>query len=428
MFTLITFIIAISILVFVHELGHYLAARAVGVKVLEFSIGFPPRAWGKKIGDTEYILSWIPVGGYVRLLGQDPEDENPDEEGNYASKTALQRLFILVAGAAMNLLFAWIFFVMLFMSGFERPAYLESAPILAAATPGSAAEEAGLTEGDRILSVDGLPTQNWREVTDRMAAAIDGKVELKIGRQGQAFLARLEPATGAESGLGLEPWVDPVIGKVTEEAPAERAGLMSGDELKAIDDQPVHHWGQITPLIQEKKGQPFKLHYLRDGRLLETQIAPEFNQQLGYWIIGLSQRTIHQSYGAGEAVSRGYDRAIFLTEQTFGFLGQLFSGQANKDALGGPIMIAQMVGKAAKNSLGDLLALMGFISLQLGIFNLFPFPALDGGHVLLLAIEKLKGGPLSRPVREKLQRVGFSVLMLLILYISIQDGLRLFAQ
>lgn len=427
MFTLVTFLIAISILVFVHELGHFMAARLVGVKVLEFSIGFPPKAWGKKIGETEYLLSWIPIGGYVRLLGQDPEDENPEEEGNYASKSALQRLFILVAGAAMNLLFAWIFFVMLFMSGFDRPAYLESPPVIAGTKADSPAEIAGLAEGDRILNVDGLATQNWKQVLDRLGAATGAPVELKVGRNNQALLVRLQPPENPAQPWGMEPWIEAVIGAVTPNSPAERAGLEAGDELKALDGQPIHHWGEITPMVQASGGKPFTLDILREGRILQMEITPEFNDNLGFYIIGLSQPTVHRSFGAGEALTKGWERTVFLTEQTFGFLGLLFTGRAGQESLGGPIMIAQMVGKAAENSLGDLLALMGFISLQLGIFNLFPFPALDGGHILLLGIERLKGGPISRPLREKIQRVGFSALMLLILYISIQDGLRLFA-
>ena len=170
------------------------------------------------------------------------------------------------------------------------------------------------------------------------------------------------------------------------------------------------------------------LTFEREGNTQTVTLTPKMDGRLGFYIIGLSQANQRVSYGILESSVQGYKRAEFLTKKSFEFIGTIFQGKADKDSLGGPIMIAQLVGQAAKNSFGDLLALMGFISLQLGIFNLFPFPALDGGHVLFLGLEMAKGGPLNKSIREKVQKFGFSALLLLILYISVQDGLRLLSQ
>lgn len=428
MFTVVSFLLAISLLVFVHELGHYLAARFVGVKVLEFSIGFPPKAVGRKIGETEYILSWIPIGGYVRLLGQDSEDENPEEPGNYASKSKRERLLILVAGPAMNLLFAWVFFTLLFFTGYDRPAYLNAPPQLAAVTLGSAAEKVGLLPHDQILAVDGLEVKTWAEAQARLEEARPEQLELKILRSGQELRLFFTEDQLALGPLGLEPLIAPLVGKLSPGNPAEQAGLLPGDKILAIGGEPVESWAAITPLVQKSKGEPFLLTFERDGVTKTVTLTPKMDERLGFYIIGLSQTNQRVSYGILDASVQGYNRAEFLTRKSFEFIGKLFQGEANKDSLGGPIMIAQLVGQAAKNSLGDLLALMGFISLQLGIFNLFPFPALDGGHVLFLGLEMVKGGPLNKNLREKVQKFGFSALLLLILYISVQDGLRLLSQ
>lgn len=427
MFTILSFLLAISLLVFVHELGHYLAARWVGVKVLEFSIGFPPKAWGKKIGDTEYIVSWIPMGGYVRLLGQDTEDENPDEPGNYASTPKWGRFLILVAGPLMNLLFAWIFFVLLFMTGFSEPAYLDDPPYLSGTIAGSAAERLGLLSGDLILEVNEQPVSSWKQAYEFLSQAKTEPTKILIRRQQTNLWAQFEPEEISKGRLGLEPWIRPIAGDVNPGSPAEKGGIKPGDLILLVDQDPVHHWREITPLINQRNGKPFSLTFEREGKVEQTQIVPKYNEAQAYWYMGLSQASFHQSHGLVVSLGLGWERSILLTSKTFSFLGQLFAGRASKESLGGPIMIAQMIGAAAKNSLSDLLALMGFISLQLGIFNLFPFPALDGGHVLFLGAETLKGGPLPKTFREIVQRVGFSALLLLILYISVQDGIKLFS-
>jgi len=427
MVTIISFFIVLSILVFVHELGHYLAARAVGVKVLEFSLGFPPKAFGKKIGETEYMMGWVPIGGFVRLLGQDTTDENPEQPGNYAGKTKMQRFFILVAGPIMNLLFAWVFFSLMYMNGVNRPLYLDSPAKIVSVVENSPAAVAGLQSKDVILRVDGLNTPSWGDVNKRLESQGE-TIQLQVLRTGQRLRVELKGDKFNPAGLGVRPWVDPLAGAISPGSPAELAGIQTGDRFVRIGERKITEWSQVPDEIQLSDGKPVEFQILREGRLVNFQVTPKYNETAKRYLIGMGQYSTLVQFGFVESWDKGYNRAVSMTKMTLSFVGQLVSGNGSKDSLGGPIMIAQMVGKAAKNSSSELLALMAFISLQLGVFNLFPLPALDGGHILFLVIEALMGRPLKASVRAKIQQFGFSALLVLILYISIQDGFRLFGQ
>jgi len=422
--TVITFLLVLSLLVFVHELGHYLGARAVGVKVLEFSIGFPPKVFGKKVGETEYMLGAIPIGGYVRLLGQDPSDEDPEQPGNYAGKSKIQRFVILVAGPLMNLLFCWLIFSFMFMTGVERYAYLGTPAKVASAESGTAAASSGLLHGDVIIAVDGLPTKNWMEVESRLAEN-SSIVQLQVMRKGQRLNIEIDHGFSGKKGFGLAPWVSPVLGQLAPGFPADLAGLETRDLIVTIGGQKITQWNDITSTLQKTKDSDVEIVVSREGQLVSVRLNPVLSQSGTNYIIGVNQPTDRQSFGFSESASKGYNQAVSLSHKTLDLVGKLFTGRASIDSLGGPIMIAQTVGKAAKNSSSELLAWMGFISLQLGIFNLLPIPALDGGHIMFLILEAILGKPLKQAVREKIQLIGFSTLLLLIIYISIQDIIRL---
>ena len=388
MLTLITFIAVLGFLIFIHELGHYMAAKHVGVRVETFSIGFPPTIYGKKVGDTEYKVSWIPLGGYVRLFGQNVTDEDPTDPSNYASKSILQRIYILIGGPAMNLLFALFCMPLLYMIGVQSPAYLDEMAKLRKIDQGSIAEKIGLQANDQIFTVNGNEVLNWRAVNQEMGKAI------------------------TTSNLRLE---------------------VEGDLILSINGKSVGDWSDLIPLIQESQ-QPngssdavqIIVEYERSGEVQCVELKPYFEKEAKLWLMGMSMPTQNKNYGIGESVSMGVQRVWQLTKATFMFLGQMLSGQGSLDDLGGPIRIGMVLGDAAKSGISNLIFLMAFISLQLGIFNLLPIPALDGGHILLLGFEKLKGAPLSTIFRERTQMIGFSVLIALMLFVTWNDLIQLF--
>jgi len=429
MVSIITVILVISFLVFVHELGHYLAARAVGVKVIEFSVGFPPKVFSKVIGQTEYMLSLIPIGGYVRLHGQNFDDENTSESDNYAAKSIWQRLVILLAGPLMNLIVAFVFMPFVFYIGYDIPAYMLNPPVIDSVISDSAAEKLDIRKNDLILSLDEQPVSNWRQVQNGFSQTQRETVSLTIRRDAKIIKRHFKVnLLKQKQGFGWNVAIPPVVGAVSSQSPAEQGGLLSGDRILKINGKQIEKWSEISPHIQENKENTLSLLVLRDSRTTRLQVKPEWNNSNSYWLIGIGSQTARVSEPFGQAIATGIQRVIDLGKRTFEFLYQLVTLNADKDSVGGPIMIAQMVGKAAQTDFSSLISLVAFISLQFAIFNLLPIPALDGGHIFFLGLEKLKGSALSKGFRLSSQKIGFTLLICLIIYISIQDGLRLFSQ
>ena len=437
MFTFITFIAVLSFLVFVHELGHFLAARHVGVRVEAFSIGFPPKLWGKHYGDTEYMISWIPLGGYVRLFGQNTDDEDLNHPENYAAKSILQRLYILAAGPAMNLLFAFIFMPLVYWVGANVPAYFSEIPLVRHVSSASFAEEVGMKEGDLILSLNQTPVSNWNQFYDslgRLSAADSLAIEVERDGQSRVLNGSVEQLQKA-SEAGWKPFIAPVVGSFRSGTPAHQAGIESGDRVSNINGNPVLDWGDIRPLVQQSQAlvlkdpslkpspQPVSVEVVRDGSSLNLEITPYWSN--GAYLLGMSTATTKRSYGLMESITKGSSRVWDMFGLTLGFLGKIFQGGASMDDLGGPVRIGKAVGDAARNGISDLFFMMSMISLQLGVFNLLPIPALDGGHIFFLLIEKIKGGHLSSELRERVQIIGFSLLLGLMLFVTYNDVLQM---
>jgi regulator of sigma E protease len=423
--TVVMFIVVLSFLVFIHELGHYLAARHVGVKVQRFSIGFPPKMIGKQVGDTDYMISWIPLGGYVKLEGQNLDDENPADPRNYAAKTKLQRLYILVAGPVMNLLLALILMPLVFMLGVESPKYRTNPPVLAEVQADSPAAKAGFHAGDRIVRVDGVETPTWNALDDAVASQpMTGDWTFQVARGASTADVKAPAAAFASTApFGWKPLVEPVIGTIASRSPAQQAGLQPGDRIVAVNGVAVAEWDQMPAEIQKTQGAPLSLDIKRGDAALKLTLAPM--KQAGNWVIGISPGTITERHGFFSSIKLGTERIVTITGSTFGFLGRLVTGRGSLDALGGPVKIGVVIGEAARSGFDKLLFLTALISLQLGIFNLLPIPALDGGHMFLIAVEALAGGPLSVKVRERAQLVGFSLLIALILVVTYNDVLQL---
>jgi regulator of sigma E protease len=425
--TVITVVLVLGFLIFVHELGHYLAARAVGVRVIEFSIGFPPKLVSTVRGGTEYMLSLIPIGGYVRLKGQNIDDEDEQEPGNYAAKSISQRLLILIAGPFMNLMIALLFMPIVFMVGYEIPAYLLKPPVIEDVIVGSEADKLDIRPNDRIMSINDRPVGSWREVQMTLANLNAPMISLQLQRDVDTIQRHINSSLFQQHpDFGWVIHIDPIVGRVASGSPAADVGLVAGDRILEIDGQTVDSWAKISPAVQGKTGAPLQITFERDGRIQMVTVQPEWREDHGQWIIGISSGMTRVSENVGDAIRMGVQRVGFLTASTLEFLYRLMVREVGTDGVGGPIMIAQLLGQAARTNIGNLLSLVAFISLQFAIFNLLPIPALDGGHLFFLGLEKIKGRSLSKKFRLTTQKIGFTLLMLLIVYISIQDGLRIF--
>jgi len=431
MYTIIIFTICLGILIFVHEFGHFIMARLKGIRVLKFSLGFGPKIIGKKVGDTEYVISALPLGGYVKMAGENLEEATmaPDE---FPSKSVGDRASVVLAGPVMNIIIAFLLMPLVFLIGIKMPAFLEKSPVVAWIEEGSPAQVAGILVGDRIIKIDGKPMSNWEDVTTVISTRPELGIKLEVERGDsvqEAVLKSNDKGSKPGSGYaGMLPDMPAVIGKVSKGYPAERAGFRAGDRIVEVDNNAVVNWYQVSSYIRSNAGKELTLTVKRDEQKVTAKVTPVKDETAGHGIIGIMNRqeTIVRKFGLIDSVKHGISKALELTLLTVDVLKRLVSLNISIETLGGPIMIAKLTGEAAQSGFTDLIAFLAFLSLQLGVLNLLPIPVLDGGWVVFLIIEKIKGSPLNRKTMEVAQTVGFALLIMLIIIVSYNDILRVF--
>ncbi len=418
----ITVIISLSFLVFVHELGHFLAAKKVGVHVLEFSIGFPPKLFSKIIGKTEYMISLIPIGGYVRLKGQGIEDEDETDPENYAAKSAPQKFLILVAGALMNLLVTIIILPLVFYTGYETSAHNLLTPEIDSVIEQSPAFVQGIQENDVILSINDIPVTNWKEVDRAITNSSRDEISIILDRGGETLTKEIPVSQIEKSrGVGWLAKISPTIGHVYKDSQAYNAGFLTNDLITHINSNEVSDWKDISPLVSQSDGNLLNVRVLRNDKPIEFFISPRWESTQQSWVLGIGPETVYVTENLKDSIVLGLKTTYFYFTGTFKFLSRLIAGKEKSDSVGGPVKIVQMMGEAAHLGFDKLLRLVAFISLQFAIFNLLPIPALDGGHIFFLMIETITGKPLSKNLRMSIQKVGFSLLLLLIMIVTAQD-------
>ncbi len=428
MATLFYFIVALGVLIFVHELGHFLAARFFGVRVETFSIGFGPKLFKFKCCETEFAVSLIPLGGYVKMAGEDP-DKPPKSPDEFYAKPPWQRIVIALAGPLMNLLLAVFFFATSYTIGRYVPSY----QVEAARVGFVLSEKVPLKPGDLILEVNGKRVKNWKEFNQIVSLNPNKDLRIKVKRGKKVEEITVHTLVDKKNGIGVlpvVPAVKPVIGKVLPNSPAERAGLKPGDVILKINGVEITRWEQVVRTIGESNGKEVELLILRNGKQLTLKVKPEFNKKYGRYTIGIVPKVdlVFMKYPLSESLKKSVEEFKAQTNLFFTFLYKLITGQASIKSLGGPILIAEVAGKAAQAGISNFLYFMGFISLQLGYFNLIPLPVLDGGLILLFLIEILKGRSLSPQFREKFQQVGLLILGLLMIIVFYNDIMRLVSQ
>ena len=443
MTTIISFVLVLGILILVHEFGHFIVARMSGVGVERFSIGFGPVLARYRGKETEYCLSLVPLGGYVKMMG---DDENPLEGGKTGTldpkrafnlKPLVVRFLIVFAGPAMNFVLAVVIFALVFMI-LGRPV----APALVGrVTEGGPVAQAGLRAGDRIVAIDGRPVQYWedvqRAVQDSQGAALSLSVQQGTAAERKVSIRPTQTKTRDLFGderptwdLGARPYVAPSIGDVVSGFPAQKAGLKTGDVIVSLDGKPVLSWDELAEGIQQRPGQPTRVEVKRGAETFAVSIVPNAVKERGADGKETEVGRIGISPSAGitfvrsnpiRALREGIDRTVEVTALTAVGLYKIVVGQLDRKNIGGPIQIAVTAGEQARQGIASLAFFTAVISVNLFLLNLLPVPMLDGGHLLFFLVEAVLGRPLSLRKREVAQQVGFGLLMLLMVYAVYND-------
>jgi regulator of sigma E protease len=412
---ILAFLFAAGIIIFVHELGHYLAAKIFGVRVLVFSLGFGKRIWGFRRGDTDYRVSFIPLGGYVSFFGQDPS-ERTDDPAAFLNQPRWQRVLILLAGPAMNVVLAVMLVAAVYMVGTDLPNQREVSTEIGVVIPGGPADQAGLQTGDRIVALDGQPMSDWQATSMVFLTSPDRPIQVEFERGGERLSTVLKPAIIPRYELGdpgLYSAAPPRVREVLEDSPAARAGLRYGDALLAVNGRPLATMEEFQQAIRPLAGQEARIEVDRDGERLELVAVPELRE--GNGAIGIVIAEFHfQRFPPVEALRRSVRYNWDTTLETFAFLGKIFERRISaQSALGGPIEIARISGAAARTGFKELIFFMALISLNLFILNMMPVPILDGGQILILLVESTLRRDLSLGFKERMTQVGLVLIVLL---------------
>jgi len=416
------FVVVLGVIIFFHEFGHFITAKAFGMRVYIFSFGFGRRLFGFKWGDTDCRVSLIPLGGYVKLEGEQDdllsEDVSARGDGrDFISRPRWQRFIVYLAGPVMNGVLAVAVFTSLYMAGFGVDASRYDRPIVGTVQPASPAEAAGLRPGDEILAIDGMPQANWEETLYEVALRPDRDLKLRIRRGAEEtdVMVRSTSASPHHMGqIGVAPIVR--VGDLIAGQPAEKAGLRADDGILRIDDTPIQSFDDIPPLVKGSADRPLKLTTYRGGAIQEVLVTPRNG------LIGIRPKVIVKKFPVAQAVPAAMGETWRMTRETVAMLKGLLTARISpKAAVSGPLGIAQASGMAARGGWRQLFALIAGISISVGILNLFPLAPLDGGHLAILAGEGLIRRNFSLTLKAWFMNAGFGVLLLLIAFVLYSD-------
>ncbi len=439
--TSLAFVVAIALLIAVHEYGHFSMARRLGIKVEKFSIGFGPAlfSWRSKDGEVLYVLAAIPLGGYVKMLGENPDEQEGDVQAKlseqdraraFNNQPVWKRAAVAVAGPAYNFLFAIGAYMIV---GWLGQSVLPT--IIGDIAPASVAERAGLQVEDRIVAVGNKQVHSWQQMEEKLKQYIGTSVELQVKRDEKLVMTRLELPVPkkdpllldvADQVLGFNPGLIVRVDEVMDGSSAQRFGLRKGDIIKQINGWDVSNVGQFIERVKAKGGQPVSLVIQRNQTLLQLKVIPSPDQnKQGRLGVRLASQSMHgtEEYRMGwlDGMAYGFVRTWEMTGLTLGVFGKMVTSAIPADNLGGPIAIAQLAGKTADMGLVYFLGFLALISVNLGVLNLLPVPILDGGLLVYLGLEKLRGKPLSPKLLEITQMVGLVLIVSLMVFAFYND-------
>ena len=441
---LLSFVVAISLLVAIHEYGHYIVGRWAGMKILRFSVGFGKPIWSWRSGkdNTEYCIASIPLGGYVRFLDSREGSVEPEDEGRaFDQRPIPARIAVLAAGPLFNFLFAIVAYWVLFV-----PGVMVLKPAIGDVIPDSYADRAGLQFGDKIVAVGDVEPADWEStlvaILDNMVAT--GKVPLTLeNEQGGHRRATIDVGSDATrltepgalfDGLGFSIWQPPAgVGSLAPGGPAERAGIRVGDRITAVDGENIRSWSDLLGVVRDRPGQPVEVEYVRNGYTATVNLTLDAEgsgeERRGLIGIGLSETSAdyyaRRTYTPLESLSAAVDKTWTSTLFTMRMLGRMVTGDVSFKNISGPINIAQFAGDSAERGFSYFLGFLAIISISLGVLNLLPIPVLDGGQIVYQVVEMIKGGPLTERAQILGQQIGILALLLLMSFAFYNDIARL---
>lgn len=423
------FTFVLGVLVFVHEMGHFLMARRIGIRVLTFSLGFGPKLLTVRRGDTDYCISAIPLGGYVKMAGENPDDVQSGADDEFLSKTKWERFQVLIMGPAMNILLAFVVMAVVLYQGADVPAYEEQPPIVGYVMEASPAEQSGIRVGDLILSIGGRPVQTWEELFVAVMPRAERELEVVLRRGLQEVTVQVTPEAQTQfqvGDLGVVPIMQPQILNVMTGDPADLAGIKPRDVITAVNDEPITRDNPFVETINANADVALMLTVVRGSQTLKIEVTPALRGNVGLIGVELSPfevRTIEP--GPLQAIQMSFEKNYAWSGLIFQTLGGLLTSETSPKQLVGPLGIAQLSGGAAQIGLVALFTLMAMISLNLGILNLLPIPVLDGGHIFIMALEGLSRRDFSVRIKEKIQLAGFVVILMLMVTVIYNDLTRI---
>jgi regulator of sigma E protease len=423
-------LVLIGVMIMIHELGHFWAARYFDVKVEAFSFGFGPRLFGFRRGETDYRFSLILFGGYVKMAGEQVGEDSADDPRSLLAKPRWQRLIIAFAGPFMNMVLAVGLLTGLYMVKYQRVSDADMQAIIGHVVPDSPAAKAGIQDGDRIVKLDGKDNPNWEDVGLKEIAGAYRPMYLTIERNGARFDTVVTPTLGERSGVGFAGWDERgqvQLGSVESGMPADLAGMKKGDLLIEVNGTPIHSQFKFQELTKNSGGKPIEVVYERNGQRQHVTIQPVFAKIDGpaRWMIGVmpqqkldlitTKLSLPEAFN--ESLRQNGKGALLIVE----FLKGMMERRMSTKNLSGPIGIGVMAGDAAREGPSAFFMLMSMVSLNLAIFNLLPIPILDGGVILMLLVEMVMQRDLSINVKEAVFKVGFVCIMVIVAFVLYND-------
>ena len=442
------FLVVLGVLVAFHELGHFLAARWVGVKVLKFSLGFGPKLFGRQVGETEYLLSAVPLGGYVKLFGEDEHEASGPEEQrrSFAHQSLWGKTLIVAAGPGFNFILAYLIFTGWLATGSPLfvPTFRDLSPDVEALMTNSPAEKAGLKIGDRVIRVNEKDISTKTELLDAVEKSRGKQLTLDLKRNGQIKTVLITPAPlpGQDQNaketayyLGVEE-PPPVVTAVMHGSPAAQAGIKEADRVVAIEGKPIQTWSEMTIIVKESANRPLQFTILRDGSQMSLTVTPAADHavingkstEVGKIGISGPGRSLVKASGPLLSVYHGLEATWGWTELTVVGIYKMIVGDISSKNIGGPLTIANISGEAAAQGASSVVFLIAILSINLGVLNLLPIPILDGGHLFFFLIEAILRKPLGERQRELAQQVGLVLLVGIMIFAFWNDLERLFSR
>ncbi len=423
-------LVLIGVMILIHELGHYWAARFFDVRIDVFSFGFGPRLFGFRKGETDFRFSAILFGGYVKMAGEQPGDESLDDPRAFLAKPRWQRLIIAFAGPAMNMVLAVGLLTALYMVKYPKPPESFQEGLVGYVAPKSPAAKAGIREGDRIVSIDGTQNPTWEDIVIREVSSAKEALNVRIARNGSEFWTTVTPVLDQRTGVGSIGWQaqgEVQVAGISKDMPAEKAGLKGGDILLRVDGKPLRSVQRLHELVNGAAGNPVVVEYLRNGQEGTVQIQPVKSADppgsAPRWMIGVlpQPRMIMTQLSFPAAFRESVSQNLKSATLIYQFLRGLVEQRMSPKSIEGPIGIARLSGEAAREGATAFFGLMAIVSLNLAIFNLLPIPILDGGVIVMLLVEMLMRRDLSLRVKEAVFKLGFVFLMAVMVFVLYND-------